>query len=1074
MRSWGFLIAIFVVTLSFVSVGTGYAANPLVNDAVADPEIIKSSASTTITYTLDDIGVSRVVIEIYDSYNALVRSIDQGIQSSGPYSIVWDGCDDHGVYLVDGIYSVRINSTDIYTFSKKWGNRSDIVSSTYPTGLAVNGSGYVYMSGLQMYLTSGGSKLITVIYIFSPEGAYQKSLVLSESGSYDNFPIDIAFNSSGYLFVAEPSRVEIFSPDLSYYGAFGSAGNGTGEFMMASGIDIDQSNDHIYIADMLNNRIQAFDHDSNFINAWGLEGAEPGNFHWPCDLAINSSGYVYVADYANSHVQIFSSDGLFQSTWDMGAVGDVSGIAINDSDFVYVCNGNSDDINVYDMNGNFLYTWDIVNQPLTALMYIVNIPIAIGLNNNVYFANINVNMADMSMSNHICMADPGGNTLDTINFKPQPGGFHSVSNIAVNSTGYTYAVDGTCIQIFDPDGNFAGFVDSLSRFPNSIAINSSDYVYVTDYRYGTVYVYDPENNFVRSWSVTYDVFGMMSYAYLFDIAIDENDNVYVSNLALSFFSNYKILIFDPYGNQIGGYCGGNLFDLFFDFLTNPPSSEDEFLDKWNEMAEVVGNMGDFSEFSSIDINSTGYLYAVVNTNSTYSHVLVLNRTGIVVNAWGEYGSEDGMFITPRGIAINSSDHVFVADTGNDRFQVFDPYGNFVTRLGVNGSADGELKGPAGIEIDGDDVYVADTGNYRVQVFEHFNNVSGDVDVYVDSTPPVSSVALSGTSGTNGWHTSDVTGTITGIDEVSGVRYSQYSFDNNSWTDGQTFTVSNEGAHIVYYRSIDYGDNVEAAKNVTISVDKTLPEAYCSLDGAPGSNGWYVSEVAVTLAGDDGLSGLAKIEYGVDGSGWADYGGSFNISDGQHTLTYRSVDAAGNVGNTESETIKVDRHAPSISSSVSGSKASQGWFDSDVTVTLMVSDAASGVNKTEYSIDGVNWNTYAGTFTVQLGMQKTIYYRSLDYAGNLAESGQFIYFPPQNVPYSSGDNAPIVTPAAIVVPEDTSTPTATPTIVPFATPVAPTAGAPDDSNGMPWGILLILLVLVIIAGVAVYYYMFRSK
>lgn len=38
--------------------------------------------------------------------------------------------------------------------------------------------------------------------------------------------------------------------------------------------------------------------------------------------------------------------------------------------------------------------------------------------------------------------------------------------------------------------------------------------------------------------------------------------------------------------------------------------------------------------------------------------------------WGSYGSGDGQFVTPYGVAADSSGNVYVADTGNHRIQKF--------------------------------------------------------------------------------------------------------------------------------------------------------------------------------------------------------------------------------------------------------------------------------------------------------------------------------------------------------------------------------------------------------------------
>jgi len=60
--------------------------------------------------------------------------------------------------------------------------------------------------------------------------------------------------------------------------------------------------------------------------------------------------------------------------------------------------------------------------------------------------------------------------------------------------------------------------------------------------------------------------------------------------------------------------------------------------------------------------------------------------------WGTAGSENGQFLTPRGIAVDPTGNVYVADASGDtrgQIQKFDANGNFVARIGQNnGTAQG--------------------------------------------------------------------------------------------------------------------------------------------------------------------------------------------------------------------------------------------------------------------------------------------------------------------------------------------------------------------------------------------------
>jgi hypothetical protein len=76
------------------------------------------------------------------------------------------------------------------------------------------------------------------------------------------------------------------------------------------------------------------------------------------------------------------------------------------------------------------------------------------------------------------------------------------------------------------------------------------------------------------------------------------------------------------------------------------------------------------------------------------------------------GSAPGRFREPMGICAGPGDHIFVADTGNDRLQEFTPDGRFVRIIGA-----GELKRPMKPAFDPSGrLLVADSGNDRIAIF----------------------------------------------------------------------------------------------------------------------------------------------------------------------------------------------------------------------------------------------------------------------------------------------------------------------------------------------------------------------
>jgi DNA-binding beta-propeller fold protein YncE len=86
--------------------------------------------------------------------------------------------------------------------------------------------------------------------------------------------------------------------------------------------------------------------------------------------------------------------------------------------------------------------------------------------------------------------------------------------------------------------------------------------------------------------------------------------------------------------------------------------------------------------------------------------------------WGSFGtSGESKFNLPWGIAVDVSDNVYVADSGNDRIQKFSSTGQFLLEWGARGDEDLEFFEPAGVSgSPTGHIYVTDSRNNRIQKF----------------------------------------------------------------------------------------------------------------------------------------------------------------------------------------------------------------------------------------------------------------------------------------------------------------------------------------------------------------------
>jgi sugar lactone lactonase YvrE len=121
-------------------------------------------------------------------------------------------------------------------------------------------------------------------------------------------------------------------------------------------------------------------------------------------------------------------------------------------------------------------------------------------------------------------------------------------------------------------------------------------------------------------------------------------------------------------------------------------------------------------FGPLGVASCNDFVYVADTDN--NRIQIFTSEGHIVSKFGKDGTGDGEFQSPGGVAVDTDGNIYVADTENHRIQKFSSEGRFIIKWGHEGTGDSEFKSPSGVAVDSaGNVYVSDTLNHRLQKFD---------------------------------------------------------------------------------------------------------------------------------------------------------------------------------------------------------------------------------------------------------------------------------------------------------------------------------------------------------------------
>lgn len=217
-----------------------------------------------------------------------------------------------------------------------------------------------------------------------------------------------------------------------------------------------------------------------------------------------------------------------------------------------------------------------------------------------------------------------------------------------------------------------GTDDGQFNSAHSIAVSSNGTIYVADMNNNRIQYFDSNGNFLGKWG---------------NKGSDDGEFNYPAGLAIGVFGEIKT---ESIRNAM----------LMVPQLTSYPWIDfNNYKSKTNKSFESKNPLG----ILSICISYVGVECIYVADSCNHRIQIFEVSSSSFIGKWGNYGKWDGDFIYPLSCAIgkdplNGKSVIYVADTGNNRIQVFSSKGKFILKWGSHGNDDKGFQHPHRIAV----------------------------------------------------------------------------------------------------------------------------------------------------------------------------------------------------------------------------------------------------------------------------------------------------------------------------------------------------------------------------------------
>lgn len=268
--------------------------------------------------------------------------------------------------------------------------------------------------------------------------------------------------------------------------------------------------------------------------------------------------------------------------------------------------------------------------------------------------------------------------------------------------------------------------------PYGIAVDSKGSLYVADQKVGAIFIFNTETrevDFIKNKVHAH-------FQRIIGLAMDDGDRLFVSDPGLR-----HILVFDSTHKAEDVITDGMVEPgcLAIDRENRLLYVSDVELDqvlvydadtfKLKRKMGTTGHKhelttpGDFARPGGLTVDADGNLYVADTLNN---RIEIFDADGKFISTFGKAGDGPGYFARPKGVAIDSDGHIWVADGMQDRVQVFNKEAQLLISFGGHGLLPGQFQGLVGIATDQNNrVFTSEIYPGRVQQFRYITNTEAD-------------------------------------------------------------------------------------------------------------------------------------------------------------------------------------------------------------------------------------------------------------------------------------------------------------------------------------------------------------